>query len=234
MRITDLVPVAGSPFEPLVDNVHWVDEELPENLRVSEDPDWLVTVNEDGDPDRLVGFSVESVYTADVKPPRDLREVKVRLGGEATFGWLNTDMTAKGLGSVMANTDRALQPSSVRDPVISVRSVAIGDVGDIHRRDEAETVLGRRLRLVRHGSLLAVATTVDIMTKSDIGTERAMRFMEHGYGDARIVEMPAPPIWQEQQRSLGVAHDIQPRTVLVRGGRFAQTNVMKAAGFILR
>jgi hypothetical protein len=146
-------------------------------------------------------------------------------------GWLNNDMTAKGLGSTMANTPSALQPHSIRDGQVAVRSVPLTSGTETYRRLESDTRTNRMRRLVRHGGLLMISAAWDRLTRSTEGTLGAVRYMERAYpSDARLVFAPAPPIWQEQQRRAGITPGVPPGIVLVRGGRLAELNPMHLIG----
>src|SRR5687767_2813944 len=183
-------PVSGSPFESIVATTNWHEETVPERLRVASELGWLATVGDNGTIDSLVGFSVEGTEHENagvLLPPKDIDEVKARLV-HATGRWVNTDMTAKGLGSTVAVAPDALQPDRNQESEVAVRSIAVGPDTEIHMRAESDTRLGRYLRLARHLSLFALPTTT------------AIRLMEKNYGDARLVHMPAPPIWLAQQR----------------------------------
>lgn len=201
--------VGGSAFQHIVENTGWLDQTSLQRLRVAPKLGWLVTTGTDGI-DGLVGFSVEVVDEIDqLLPPQTIAEVQERWKN-LEVGWLNTDMTAKGLGSKMANTPLALQPHTIRGPVIAVRSVPLRPTSDIYMRDESNTALGRLWQLARHGGLLAISVLADKMTRSTYGTEQAIRYMEKEYKEATLVYMPAPAIWQIQQHQAGVVHAVPP------------------------
>jgi hypothetical protein len=228
-----ITPVMGSSFEQVVDSTSW-NEDILSQLRVANGLGWLVCVDQQEKATDLVGFSVESVGNRGVLfPPANIFAVQERFG-RPEVGHFNADGTAKGLGSTIVNTPRALQPGSAPVSKVAVRSIPFTPE-DIHTRTEPTGFLGRKWRLARHGGLLLASVLVDSMsypfTGSVTGTELAIRYMERDYGDARLVHMPdLPPIWQEQQEEAGVAHDVMPHAMLVRGGHFAGLNPMTRVG----
>lgn len=236
MLVRDLTiePINGNTFEPIANVTNWHEGSgAPERLCVASELGWPAIAGEDGAIDSLVGFSIESTKHENDRgvllPPKDLDEVRKRWG-HATIGLFNTDFTAKGLASTTANTPEALQPNSNRDTEISVRSITVGPNTEIYLRAESDTWVGRKRRLARHGTLLALSATVDTITRSDMGTERAVRYMEKDYGDADLIAMSAPPVWQDQQRKAGISHVVPPTIILARGGSFAELNPMTNIG----
>jgi hypothetical protein len=228
MSKDNVSPVIGSPFEQIVTDAQWHDEAILQRLRVASSG-WLTLVNEQGTPDELVGFSVENVTADSITPPANLDDVRQRLG-HVTAGLFNTDMTAKGIGSKISNAPQTLQPHSIPESGVAIRALPFNESMPTAVRREPDGVVGQKLRLLRHGSLLAASILTDKLTRSDRGTERAMAFMERRYGDALLVDMPVPPVWLLQQRQLGVTHPLQPQVKLVRGGAFAERNRMRTIG----
>ncbi|MEK7153236.1 MAG: hypothetical protein AAB834_04770 [Patescibacteria group bacterium] len=227
----NLEPIANTAFEPIVANTAWQDPAMPSRLRVAAGlGNWLVHVDENDQVSGLLGYSIENVDNEDpLLPPRNIGEVKMRLAHTLVVGLFNTDMTAKGIGSTMANIPDALQPNSIHGRV-AVRSVPLTSESEIYRRPEADTYTEQKMRLARHGSLLMISAALDKVTRSEKGTLAAVRYMERGYGDAKLVLAPAPPIWQRQQHSAGIIPAIPPDIVLVRGGRFTESNSMHFVG----
>jgi hypothetical protein len=233
MSSFDLEPITNTALEPIVADIDWQDAALPSCLRVAAGlGDWLVSVTEDDQVSGLVGFSAEDARNENqdpLLPPKDIAEVTARLG-TTVVGWFNNDMTAKGLGSTMANTPDALQPGSIKGGQVAVRSVPLASEAELYRRPEPDTFMHRQMRLVRHGGLLAVSAAWDRVTHSAKGTLAAVDYMEKHYEGARLVFAPAPPIWQRQQHRAGITPVVSPGIVLVRGGRFAGSNPMRFVG----
>jgi hypothetical protein len=223
-----LAPVAESTFADVVAKTTWNPEVQQDRLRATS-LGWLALVDEANAPTHLVGFSVESPNTPEVKPPRDLPDVMRRLGRE-TLLLFNGDWTAKGLGSTVANTPAALQPRAIKDGVVAARAVPFTHDTEVCVRPESDTALARKLRLLRHGTLTAASALGDMFSRDNAGTAWAMRFMERDYGEAPLVSMPVPPIWLEQQQRGGIEHSIVPHVLLVRGGSFADQNAMVTLG----
>jgi hypothetical protein len=223
-----LVRVGSDTTNSSIDPGYWGDTGIDTHrpgARNRGDGGWLIHIGEDGT-NSLVGFSVEAVDSqAPLRPPKDVSEVATRLG-HVTVGLFNTDMTAKGVGSLVADTPYALQPYTIKDADIAVRMLPLEPNERVAERAPAGRVWG----LLRHGGLLVASTLVDRTTQSHRGTAWATHLMEQPYGDARLVRMPRPPIWQLQQIKAGVVQPIPAEVLLVRGGTHADESEMTRIG----
>jgi hypothetical protein len=131
---------------------------------------------------------------------------------------------------MLANTHQALQPHTVTAQGVAVRSLPFTGETPVYTREEADSTLARKWRLLRHGGLLVAAMAGDRLAGSDQGTQAAVDFMQRNYGNARVVRLPVPPVWHLQQDQAGVQHTVDPQVLLVRGGAFAHANQMHTVG----
>jgi len=217
-----------SAFYPIVHATEWTNENTLPSLRVAPDLGWLLVADARGSVTGIIGFSAENNDDRGVLPPHNLSEVE-RRWPEVKIGLFNTDMTAKGLGSVLANTPYALDPPNARGREIQARQVPFTEPY-VHPSTLKDSRASQIRRMGRHLVLLGIATAWDKLSDSLQGSYRAMQYMERSYGSASLVHLPAPPIWQKRQRDEGTPQPVAPQIMLVRGGSFAHRNTMTRIG----
>ena len=238
-----LTPVADTPFEPIVNRITWESGggAFKPHLRVAHELGCLVTVAEPEPTDNetltgLVGFSTENILAQMYYPPsgpkeameRNLKPTKLPILGEVP---IDSARMAKGLCEKMSNTPQAVDPRAA-DLLsgLAMRRVALHDMADIYRRDQAER-LGPVGQWLRHGLMVLRAGAVDRCSDYYSGTLAAIRRQERPYGYAPLVLMDAPPSWQHAQKKNGIEQPVSPKAVLVRGGEYhVDRNLMTTLG----
>ena len=227
-----LAPVEGSPYEKIVKQTMWEDRFNTDSLRVAEELNWLVTVDEsEAAVKALVGYSTDTTKAWNICPPESLHAAEARMTGlfGSKFLPFDDDRTAKGLGSKITNSPEALRHSATKEGIV-VRTVGFTAMSEIYRRDLDDAVHGRLYLLARHGLLLAGSLVGDTLTGSRAATLRAIQYMEKQYDDKPLVLMDTPPSWQMANEQHHIAQTVPPQTMLVRGGRFSDRNVMHRVG----
>lgn len=131
---------------------------------------------------------------------------------------------------MMTNVPAALPPHCVRGLSLAARSVPYSPETQVYSRPSAKTSAQRWIQVAGHAARMVATVFADGITHSTHGTEWMMERLEAPYGEAPLVEMRVPPSWQMEHDMVHIDPKVDPRAVLVRGGRFAVQNAMTRVG----